>query len=65
MSDYKPYQLEYYRPFAKEGSLSVDLTPDHQAMVLKIDAKGIYALDDIDEALLKAVISRLADAIKA
>ena len=43
MSDYKPYQLEYYRPFTREGLLSVDLTPDHQAMVLKIDAKGIYA----------------------
>lgn len=65
MNDYKPYQLEYYRPFTKEGLLSVDLTPDHQAMILKINTNGIYALDDIDEALLKAVISRLSDAIKA
>ena len=65
MSNYKPYQLEYYRSFAKEGMLSVDLTPDLQAMVLKIEANGIYALDDIDEALLKSVISRLANAIKS
>ena len=65
MSNYKPYQLEYYISFAKEGMLSVDLTPDLQAMVLKIEANGIYALDDIDEALLKSVISRLANAIKS
>lgn len=46
-----------------DGDITVHLTQDQQAMILKTYDYGLNSLTDIDEMLLSAVIRRLKVAI--
>lgn len=55
--------LEDYIPLTKDGDITVHLTQDQQAMILKTYDYGLNALSEVDEMLLSAVIRRLKVAI--
>ena len=63
MSNINQKKLQDYRKFTKDGDITVHLTQDQQAMILKTYDYGLNALSDIDEMLLSAVICRLKIAI--
>lgn len=55
--------IEDYRALSKDGPITVELTQDQQAMILKTYDYGLNALTEIDEMLLSAVIRQLKEAI--
>lgn len=63
MSKQQPKKLQDYRHLTKDSTLTVELTQDQQAMILKTYDYGLNALTDIDEMLLSAVIRQLKAAI--
>ncbi len=63
MKDDKKRTLEDYRSMTKDGDLSVQLTRDQKAMILKTYDYGLNELTEIDEMLLSAVIRQLKAAI--
>ncbi|WP_367108730.1 hypothetical protein [uncultured Psychrobacter sp.] len=63
MRDNKKRTLEDYRTLTKDGEVSVHLTQDQKAMILKTYDYGLNKLTDIDEMLLSAVIRQMKAAI--
>lgn len=63
MSKQQRKKLQDYRHLTKDSTLTVELTQDQQAMILKTYDYGLNALTDIDEMLLSAVIRQLRAAI--
>lgn len=57
--------LDNYRHLTKEGTLTLKLTQDQQAMILKTYDYGLNALTDVDEMLLSAVIRHMKEVIDA
>lgn len=58
-------KLEDYRYLTKNEPITVKLTQDQQAMILKTYDYGLNALTDVDEMLLSAVIRQMREAIQA
>lgn len=63
MSNINLKKLRDYRHLTVDGDITVHLTQDQQAMILKTYDYGLNSLTDIDEMLLSAVIRRLKVAI--
>ncbi|MGP5555723.1 hypothetical protein [Psychrobacter celer] len=63
MSNIDRKNLQDYRPLTKDGDITVHLTQDQQAMILKTYDYGLNTLSEVDEMLLSAVICRLKIAI--
>lgn len=63
MSNINQKTLQDYRHLTKDGDITIHLTQDQQAMILKTYDYGLNSLSDIDEMLLSAVIRRLKVAI--
>lgn len=63
MSNMGQKSLQEYRHLTKDSEITVHLTQDQQAMILKTYDYGLNALSDIDEMLLSAVIRQLKAAI--
>ncbi len=63
MSNQPLKKLEDYRHLTKDSVLSVELTQDQQAVILKTYDYGLNALTDVDEMLLSAVIRQMKEAI--
>ena len=63
MTTQPPKTIEDYRHLAQKESITVELTQDQQAMILKTYDYGLNALTEIDEMLLSAVIRQLKEAI--
>ncbi len=55
--------IEDYRHLTLDGPLTVELTQDQQAMILKTYDYGLNELTDVDEMLLSAVIRHMKEAI--
>lgn len=65
MNNINQKKLQDYRHLTKDGDITVHLTQDQQAMILKTYDYGLNSLSDIDEMLLSAVIRRLKVAINS
>lgn len=63
MSNQPLKKLEDYRHLTKDSVLSVELTQDQQAVILKTYDYGLNALTDVDEMLLSAVIRQMKEVI--
>lgn len=63
MSNSNQRTLEDYISLTKDGEITIHLTQDQQAMILKTYDYGLNALTEVDEMLLSAVIRRLKVAI--
>lgn len=63
MSKKQAKNIEDYRHLTKEGPLSIELTQDQQAMILKTYDYGLNKLTDVDEILLSAVIRQMKEVI--
>lgn len=63
MSNINLKKLRDYGHLTVDGDITVHLTQDQQAMILKTYDYGLNSLTDIDEMLLSAVIRRLKVAI--
>lgn len=63
MSKKQQKNIEDYRHLTIDGPLSVELTQDQQAMILKTYDYGLNKLTDVDEMLLSAVIRQMKQAI--
>ncbi|WP_201529990.1 hypothetical protein [Psychrobacter frigidicola] len=63
MSSTNQKLLQNYRHLTEDGDITVHLTKDKQALILKTYDYGLNALSDIDEMLLSAVIRQLKTAI--
>ncbi len=63
MKNDKKVTLEDYRDMIKEGDITLHLTRDQKAMILKTYDYGLNELTEIDEMLLSAVIRKLKAAI--
>lgn len=63
MKNDKKVTLEDYRAMIKEGDITLHLTRDQKAMILKTYDYGLNELTEIDEMLLSAVIRKLKAAI--
>jgi hypothetical protein len=59
----KKVTLEDYRDMIKDGDITVHLTRDQKAMILKTYDYGLNELTEIDEMLLSAIIRKLKAAI--
>lgn len=55
--------IEDYRHLVASKDITVHLTQDQQAMILKTYDYGLNAMTDIDEMLLSAIIRQLKTAI--
>jgi len=55
--------IEDYRHLVVSKDITVHLTQDQQAMILKTYDYGLNAMTDIDEMLLSAIIRQLKTAI--
>ena len=55
--------IEDYRHLTLDGPLTIELTQDQQAMILKTYDYGLNELTDVDEMLLSAVIRHMKEAI--
>lgn len=55
--------IEDYRHLVVSEDITVHLTQDQQAMILKTYDYGLNAMTDIDEMLLSAIIRQLKTAI--
>lgn len=55
--------IEYYRHLVVSKDVTVHLSQDQQAMILKTYDYGLNAMTDIDEMLLSSVIRQLKTAI--
>lgn len=64
MSDNQEKTLQDYRHLVESKDITVHLTQDQQAMILKTYDYGLNALTDIDEMLLSAVIRQLKMSIQ-
>ncbi|ERL56997.1 hypothetical protein [Psychrobacter aquaticus] len=64
MSDNKEKTLQDYRHLVVSKDITVHLSQDQQAMILKTYDYGLNALTDIDEMLLSAVIRQLKMSIQ-
>ena len=56
-------KLQDYRNLTAGGDITVHLTQDQKAIILKIYDSGLNSLTDVDEMLLSAVIRQLKIAI--
>ena len=56
-------RIENYRHLTLDGPLTLELTQDQQAMILKTYDYGLNKLTDVDEMLLSAVIRQMKEAI--
>lgn len=56
--------IEDYRPLVVSKDITVHLSQDQQAMILKTYDYGLNAMTDIDEMLLSSIIRQLKTAIK-
>ena len=63
MSKQPAKTIEDYRHLTLDGPLTVELTQDQQAMILKTYDYGLNELTDVDEMLLSAVIRHMKEAI--
>lgn len=63
MDLHNPSDFKNYRYLTIEKSITVELTTDQQAVVLKTYDYGINTLTEIEERLLDAVVSNLKEAI--
>lgn len=63
MKNDKKVTLEDYREMTKDGEITLHLTQDQKAMILKTYDYGLNELTEIDEMLLSAVIRQLKAAI--
>lgn len=63
MKNDKKVTLEDYRAMIKEGDITLHLTRDQKAMILKTYDYGLNELTEIDEMLLSAVIRKSKAAI--
>ena len=63
MSSINLKKLRDYTQLTVDGDITVHLTQDQQAMILKTYDYGLNSLTEIDEMLLSAVIRRLKVAI--
>ena len=63
MSNRQLKKLEDYRHLTQDGALTVELTADQQAVILKTYDYGLNALTDVDEMLLSAVIRQMKEVI--
>ncbi len=63
MSNINLKKLRNYTHLTVDGDITVHLTQDQQAMILKTYDYGLNSLTDIDEMLLSAVIRQLKVAI--
>ena len=63
MSKKQSKNIEDYRYLTKDGPLSVELTQDQQAVILKTYDCGLNKLTDVDEMLLSAVIRQMKEVI--
>ncbi len=63
MKNDKKRTLEDYRAITKSGNVSMYLTQDQKAMILKTYDYGLNKLTDIDKMLLSAVIRQMKAAI--
>lgn len=63
MNLYSPSSFENYRYLTIEKPITIELTTDQQAVVLKTYDYGINTLTEIEERLLDAVVSNLKEAI--
>ncbi|MEN6671027.1 hypothetical protein AAJP47_11700 [Psychrobacter sp. B38] len=57
--------LQDYRHLVASRDISVHLSQDQQAMILKTYDYGLNAMTDIDEMLLSSVIRQLKTAIQS
>ena len=57
--------IEDYRPLVVSKDITVHLSQDQQAMILKTYDYGLNAMTDIDEMLLSSIIRQLKTAIQA
>lgn len=55
--------IQDYRHLVVSKDITVHLTQDQQAMILKTYDYGLNAMNDIDEMLLSAIIRQLKTAI--
>ena len=63
MSKRQAKNIEDYRHLTVDGPLTLELTQDQQAMILKTYDYGLNKLTDVDEMLLSAVIRQMKEAI--
>lgn len=63
MDLHNPSNFENYRYLTIEKPITIELTIDQQAVVLKTYDYGINTLTEIEERLLDAVVSNLKEAI--
>ncbi|MDN5565283.1 MAG: hypothetical protein L0G25_00670 [Psychrobacter sp.] len=63
MSKPQEKTIEDYRHLALDGPLTLELTQDQQAVILKTYDYGLNKLTDVDEMLLSSVIRQMKEAI--
>lgn len=64
MNNKQAKTLQDYRHLTQEGALTIELTQDQQAMILKTYDYGLNKLTDVDEMLLSSVIRQIKEAIQ-
>ena len=63
MSLFEPSSFEKYRELATNKPITVDLTADQQAVILKTHDYGLNALTEIEERLLLGIMFTLKNEI--
>ena len=63
MSPFEPSSFEKYRELATSEPITIELTADQQAVILKTHDYGLSALTEIEERLLLGLMFTLKNEI--